>query len=191
MTPAGSATLELFGGEALHGAVLSDDRLHRYRLWRTVAPLADALRVLAFVMLNPSTADALANDPTVHKCVAIARVAGYGRVEVVNLYSYRATDPGTLKRAITVWGTSRPDAVTGGAANRDAIASVAAAADAIVCAWGAQPRFVLEARVPEVLALLPEAKRVCLGRTHAGHPKHPLFVPASTPLVPFLPEVRP
>src|SRR5207245_10014631 len=74
----------------LSGASFSRDRRYRYRLWRRW----DAARpVVAFVMLNPSTADAARDDPTIRRWSGFARAWGYGRLEVVNLFAYRATDP--------------------------------------------------------------------------------------------------
>lgn len=66
----------------------------RYR-WRLSRRWDDGPQA-CFVMLNPSTADGLDDDPTVRRCVRFARGWGYGELVVVNLFPYRATDPGEL-----------------------------------------------------------------------------------------------
>ena len=71
-------------------AEISPCGLHRYRLTREWAP---TLPTIAFVMLNPSTADGEIDDPTIRRCIGFARDLGYGRLHVVNLFTYRATDP--------------------------------------------------------------------------------------------------
>jgi hypothetical protein len=77
------------------GAELSACRTYRYRLWRQWD--AD-LAPVVWVMLNPSTADESADDPTIRKCIGFAQRWGYGGIEVVNLYAYRSPDPRQLKK---------------------------------------------------------------------------------------------
>ncbi|TMF61888.1 MAG: DUF1643 domain-containing protein, partial [Chloroflexi bacterium] len=71
---------------AVRGATFSADRRYRYRLWRR---WDGARPVVAFVMLNPSTADARRDDPTIRRCIGFAKSWGFGGVEVVNLFAYR------------------------------------------------------------------------------------------------------
>ena len=47
-------------------------------------------------MLNPSTADATEDDPTIRACMAFAERWECGWLDVVNLYAFRATDPADL-----------------------------------------------------------------------------------------------
>lgn len=75
------------------GALLSEDGRYRYRLWRLWDELAP---VMTWVMLNPSTADAEVDDPTIRKCIGFAKQHHYGGIVVVNLFAYRATDPKEL-----------------------------------------------------------------------------------------------
>ena len=49
------------------GAYLSECGWYRYLLWRRWQPSAP---VVNFIMLNPSTADAVQDDPTVTRCIA-------------------------------------------------------------------------------------------------------------------------
>lgn len=164
------------------GAILSPGGLYRYRLWRIwdrdLAPVA-------FVMLNPSTADASADDPTIRRCVGFARSWGSGGVVVVNLFAWRATKPTDLAR---VEARGDDADIVGRPACDEHIREVGRVVDSVVCAWGASP-LVRPDRVREVLALFPPGVEVsCLGRTREGHPRHPLYLCSDTRREPF--EVR-
>jgi len=136
------------------GATFSRDRRYRYRLWRRW----DRGRpVVAFVMLNPSTADARRDDPTIRRCVGFAQRWGYGGIEVVNLYAYRATDPRALR-------TVR-DPV--GPGNRRHMRRALRRAALVVLAWGANAH-------GDRLTGVGQAH--CLGLTRAGQPRHPLYL---------------
>src|SRR3954468_18218250 len=78
------------------GAILSDDGLYRYRLWRIWDDLAP---VMVWVMLNPSTADADVDDPTIRKCIGFAKRHRHGGIILANLFAWRTTDPRELPRA--------------------------------------------------------------------------------------------
>lgn len=159
--------------DAPAGAMLSADGAYRYHLWRR---MTEGPRLL-FVMLNPSTADASVNDPTIRRCIRFAQREGFGRVDVVNLFAFRATNPADLFARLN-----------GGLAitttENDMIAWAARNTDRTVVAWGA-PGARVPDRVQHVLQLLPQ--RVwCLGMTATtGQPRHPLFVRGDEPLVPF------
>src|SRR3954454_15761859 len=77
-------------------AVISACGRYRYLLSRQVGP---GLRTATFIMLNPSTADATNDDPTIRRCIGFARQWGCGRLAVLNLFAVRATDPAEMKRA--------------------------------------------------------------------------------------------
>lgn len=79
----------------LRAATLSDDNQMRWtleRIW-TPTPSPYTLRICVFIMLNPSSADASNDDPTVGRCVAFAKSWGYDGLRIVNLVSYRSTKP--------------------------------------------------------------------------------------------------
>lgn len=143
-------------------AIVSSDRLYRYALTRKWDEGAD----LVWVMLNPSTADAREDDPTIRKCQKFARTWGFGGISVVNLYAYRATNPADLLLA--------EDPV--GPGNDIVLRSVFEEAGNVMAAWGATP--VAKLREKEVLALLDETGRTpyVLRLTKDGHPGHPLYV---------------
>lgn len=144
-------------------AIISDCGRFRYLLSRT---WDNALPVLLFVMLNPSTADALADDATIRRCSAFGRAHGFGGIEVVNLFAFRATAPADLRRA--GWPI--------GPENDTHIAAAAARAQVVCVAWGA----VKEAneRVQVVMPILRRAGRLphCLHVTRSGYPGHPLYL---------------
>ena len=149
------------GGEIESGA--EGDVVYRWRLWRC---WDSALPTVVFVMLNPSTADVIVNDPTVRRCLGFARMWGYGRLEVRNLFDLRATDPRALAQHPT------PNSQH----NDLAIQQIVQRAD-VVAAWGNhgehRGRGLLVAR--EMLRPLA-AHLWHLGLTKTGHPKHPLYL---------------
>lgn len=144
-------------------AVYSECGLFRYRLTRCWNPGGPRL---AFVMLNPSTANEKVNDPTIARCEKRARLLGFGALDVVNLFAFRATDPADLRAAEQPVGPDN-DAFLGRAGDD---------ADMILLAWGVHGRH--RDRDTEALPLLaarPE-KLHTLGLTRHGLPRHPLYV---------------
>ncbi len=131
-------------------------------------------RVACFVMLNPSTADASKDDPTIRRCISFARKwdSCCWRLVVRNLFPYRATNPKELLTA---------DAPTGGRQG-DIELELAKKSDIIVAAWGAS---VPLGREDEARHILNGAPLYCLGTTKKGKPRHPLYVRGDQELVPF------
>lgn len=128
---------------------------------------------LCWVMLNPSTADELADDPTIRKVKGFTKRWGYREARVVNLFANRATKPALL------WARLAMNMEVVGSMNDDAIATEAARADAIVCAWGRLPLQAIKRRdeVLEKLWATEHQRLFCVGRNADGSPAHPLFVP--------------
>ncbi len=152
------------------GAVFDKTGRHRYHLWRTWGEGP----VVAFVMLNPSLADAERDDPTIRRCLGFAQAWGYGRLEVVNLFSWRAADPASLSRC------ARPN----GPDNDACVTTAATRADLVVAGWGDRGR--LFDRDLEVKALLIGVCRpMCLGVTRQGSPRHPLYAPGAVAPIAF------
>ncbi len=144
-------------------AIYSECERFRYSLTRVWEPSGD--RVL-FIMLNPSTATEVQNDPTVERCERRARALGYGAFRVCNIFAWRETDPAKMRRA--------EDPV--GAANDAAILEACDWADAIVCAWGSHGEHLDRGRAVETLVRGTGRTVTSLGLTKAGHPKHPLYI---------------
>jgi hypothetical protein len=171
------------------GAELSSCGAYRYRLWREWDP--SRAKRATFVMLNPSTADHAADDPTVRKVVGFADRWDCGRVDIVNLFGFRATAPGDLVGRVRRLGL--PLAV--GEDNDTHVSmAVRAALDAggvVVAAWGSNGnRRELRRRADLIRVVLrsiasryPEQDVLCLGRADDGCPRHPLMLAYSTPLV--------
>lgn len=161
-------TGDLFGHS---GAVFSPCCRWRYRLWRRWGDGP----MINFLMLNPSTADAFANDPTVARCQRRARDWGYGGLHVTNLFAWRATDPAALREAA--------DPV--GADNDAYILEVAEESACIVCAWGVHGRY--QQRGACVTRSLEQAgiQLYCLQLTASGEPGHPLYLGDQPGPVPY------
>jgi hypothetical protein len=156
-------------------ATFDSARVYRYQLTR----IWDELRPSAvWIMLNPSTADAEADDPTIRRCAGFTKAWGLGGLVVVNLFALRATDPRLLRR--------HPDPV--GPRNDEFITEIVWPDSLVVCAWGANR--VADERSVDVLGILSArgAQPKCLGKTRDGYPRHPLYVRGSTELGPFEPE---
>ncbi|MDP9281764.1 MAG: DUF1643 domain-containing protein [Chloroflexota bacterium] len=155
------------------GAIFSSDRRYRYRLWRRWDRSRPAI---AFCMLNPSTADARRDDPTIRRCIGFARDWGYGGIEVVNIFALRATDPRELRSARDPVGP-----------RNDAFMLRAAAASAVVVAWGVHG--ALRDRGSEALRLFgPRSRLLALGRTRSGAPRHPLHLPRDADATEYAPH---
>lgn len=156
--------------------------LYRYSLTRR---WADGPTV-AFVGLNPSTADEYADDPTIRRCVGFAKRWGYGRLVMLNLYAYRATDPRELHEAPGAGADSRGEFVGGWDINLQVVQAHASMSKLIVCAWGADPG-PLAARTAEVLGRVAHSGRevVALALTKHGQPRHPLYVRGDVEPIPY------
>ncbi len=153
-------------------AVISPCGRYRYVLWRHWGgPGGEAM----IVGLNPSTADADRDDPTIRRCIAFARGWGYAGLCMTNLFAYRATRPADLMAADDPVGPDN-DAWLVDAANNAAI---------VVAAWGVHG--ILLGRNDAVRAMLPRLHG--LRATKGGHPGHPLYLPRGLLPVP-LEELR-
>lgn len=157
-------------GDAPSTAVYSDCERYRYSLTRVWNP--DGRRVM-FVMLNPSTANEVQNDPTVERCERRARHLGYGAFSVTNIFAWRATNPRDMRAAVDPVGPENDAALKEGAAW----------SDDIIVAWGVHGEH--RQRGPEVAALLRTLKTPVfhLGLSKHGHPRHPLYLPYAQPPV--------
>lgn len=192
------------------GAKISPCGKYRYRLWRewrlgnstqwdmwteddgspaldgAGAQIGEPLSCV-FVMLNPSTADGEQDDPTIRRCVAYAKAWGYDRMEVVNLFAWRATDP---KELLAVSADDDPV----GFDNQEAIENAVFHAGLVVCAWGVtgchlgQDETTLGWIADAVEIIADEGRKIevtALKRTKEGFPAHPLYLPAHLKPLPY------
>lgn len=157
-------------------ATLSADRAYRYLLTRRWGDGP----AMTWIMLNPSTADASEDDPTIRRCVGFARREGCEAIHVVNLFALRCTDPRELRTAGDPVGPGN-----------DGFLLARPVAALTVAAWGAFG--CMNGRSGQVGAMLASVPLLCLGVTSGGEPRHPLYARADTPLVSFpvpLPPAR-
>lgn len=142
------------------GAIFSPDRRYRYALWR----VWDRSRPgVTFIGLNPSTADAATDDPTVRRCLAFAERWGAGAVIVLNLFAYRATHPAEMLAALDPIGP-RNDAI---------LRRYGRSTPLVVAAWGRHGGHLDRARCVE--RLLGRTLHA-LAFTRGGEPRHPLYL---------------
>jgi len=150
-------------GDAPSTAIYSDCERYRYALTREWD--AAGKRVL-FIMLNPSKATEVQNDPTVERCERRARTLGFGAFRVVNIFAWRETDPTLLKRAVEPVGADN-DAV---------LADSCGWANQIICGWGAHGDYLGRGAATAKVLRSTGHKLFALGLTQAGHPRHPLYI---------------
>lgn len=164
-------------------ASFSPENPPRYRYWlqRVWDPAAP---VMAWVMLNPSTADHEVNDPTILACMDFARRNGCGSIVVVNLYAFRSPHPKVMKAAESPVGPLNADYL------RRAMQMVRERPGSLaICGWGRGDFNYM------ALGLRRHAKEAgvalhCFGVTKDGHPKHPLArglhrIPRDTVPIPY------
>lgn len=174
-------------GNSQSGAVFSDCMKYRYRLWRCWNP---ELPRACFILLNPSTADEIHNDPTIErqqrrveqwtrKSAGLFGEAGamqFGSIEVVNACAWRSTDPEQLYEIDDPVGPANGDAIH--AACETAINNQGI----IICGWGShlaklsQGMYVLHVLL---LEQLEEYRLYALKLNSDGTPQHPLYLPYS------------
>lgn len=144
-------------------ALFSDCGSYRYLLTREFSASGETC---LFIMLNPSTADANLDDPTIGRCAGFARRWGMAELRVVNLFALRSSDPKQLEWAEDPVG---PD-------NDAVIASELRRASLIVVAWGNHGK--LHGRADEVRSLVAQSGVTVqqLGTNITGEPRHPLYV---------------
>lgn len=142
-------------------ALLSPCGTYRYWLSRV---WDESLPACAFIMLNPSTADAEKDDPTIRRCIGFAESWGYGALNVYNLFALRSTKPQVLYAHSDPVG---PD--------NDAHLSQIPESACVVAAWGNHGDF--RSRSFSVRRMF-KGRLKNLGLSLQGQPLHPLYLPA-------------
>ncbi len=148
-------------------AAFSKNRLHRYcliRIWDNTKPK------VAFVGLNPSTANETEDDPTIRKVIGFAKEWGYGGFYMLNLFS-----------RITPYSNELPHIQLLDKSSDYFLKTFADNSEKIVYCWG---KFTIaEARAKEVMNLLGPGWALAINQD--GSPRHPLYVPKNTKLIPY------
>jgi hypothetical protein len=172
------------GFEATGMAHFSPCEKYRYTLWRSLRPYTPMkLGTCVFVMLNPSTADAAKNDPTVRRCIGYASDWGYAKLLVLNAFAFRGTDPKDMLAADNPIGDDndywflelldpkkqKPPKVT-----------------QVIVAWGKdgkhRDRDLGLMQLFGDLGITPH----CLGTNQDGTPRHPLYLRKDLEPTPYL-----
>ncbi len=161
-------------GKGISGAVFSDtNRRSRYALWRFWQPSGDKL---LFIGLNPSTANDIKDDPTIRRLISFAKVWGFGGLFAGNLFSLVSPNPDVL------W--LKPSQEQSNGPNDVAIKRMRELSTKVMVGWGNEGGYAM-LRPREVLALVGEPV-FCIKRTKAGQPGHPLYMPLSSQLIPYV-----
>lgn len=157
------------------GATFSGDRVYRYQLWRTWDPQKDSV---AFIMLNPSTADEKENDPTIKRCIQYAKDWGYGSLIVGNIFALVSSDPEKLLIDSLGYDPIGPD-------NNAYLSAISMEADKTIIAWGNYGK--LMNRGEQVLRLLLHPHYLRLNKI-TNEPSHPLYLPRNLKPHPYQSE---
>jgi hypothetical protein len=156
--------------ESLAGdvAVYSDCKRYRYFLSRGLTRPGEPM--LGVIMLNPSTASAADDDPTIRRVRGFAARWGYSRVVIGNMFALRSTDPRMLRQV--------DDPI--GPLNDGYLARLIGESDRVLVAWGSNP-ITIPAREQLVIDMAKAAGRqlVALRVSKSGAPAHPLYMPAA------------
>ena len=149
--------------DAASVALYSDCERYRYSLTRE---WDSSGRKVHFIMLNPSTATEIQNDPTVERCERRARALGFGALRVTNIFAWRDTDPKKMRAATDPVGPLNDDAIQDGCKW----------ADQIIAAWGSHGAHLDRGMTVRALLETLNIPVFHLGLTKHGHPKHPLYI---------------
>lgn len=144
-------------------AHFSEDRKYRYtlaRIWDENKPF------VLFCMLNPSTADENANDPTVERCQRRAKSMGFGGLIVVNIFAYRSTDPEELYKAKAPIGMD----------NTRIVLDLAQHAGMVICGWGKHGNFRDHGKYMLMRLRQRGVTPYALKINKDGTPAHPLYI---------------
>jgi len=149
----------------IKSAEISKCGKYRYSLTRV---WSDNIKTFIWVMLNPSTADAETDDPTIRKCIGFSKKYGCGGMFVVNLFAYRATNP---KQLLSVDDPVGPE-------NDYYLELSFPKVDfaTVIYAFGNIPKGL---KVPPYIfsSSYPSGYQIkCFGKTKLGFPKHPLYL---------------
>ncbi|MBT7447467.1 MAG: DUF1643 domain-containing protein [Tateyamaria sp.] len=155
-------------GDSSSTATYSECEKYRYSLTRIWNGSGKRVN---FIMLNPSTATELQNDPTVERCERRARTLGYGSFAVTNIFAWRDTDPKAMKKASDPIGPE----------NDASIIKQAEWANDLIAAWGTHGAHLERGSSVKSMLQFTNQPLFHLGLSKAGHPRHPLYLPYVQP----------
>jgi len=150
----------------LKSAIISPCKKYRYQLERRTTKRAVQKSTVTFIGLNPSTADASADDPTIRKCIAYTQSWNFKTLLMVNLFAWRTSEPNDLLLAEEPVGRD----------NDEYIADAVSRASLVVACWGEHG--TLHHRADEIAALY-RRRLHGIKVNRSGQPSHPLYLPAA------------
>lgn len=161
------------------GAEISECGKYRYRLWRV---WDRSKPFVMFLMLNPSTADANVDDPTIRRCIGFAKSWGYGGIVVCNLFAYRATNP---KELLNVCDPVGPE-------NQQHLDECIQESEKVIFAWG---NSLIVKKLFNKLGYLSmvkfkTSKSHFLVRSKDNTPMHPLYLKADLKPIPYITKLE-
>lgn len=152
-----------------HFSVCNRYRFELWRRWDDTKPYAN------FILLNPSTATAETDDPTMLRAIGFAMDWGFGGMCTTNIFAFRATDPKCMKR----------EELPIGLGNDQTIERIARDAGVVVCGWGTHGAHLDRGKHVTQLLFGAGVKMRCLAVTKDGFPGHPLYLPQTSQLHDF------
>src|SRR5258708_8842927 len=160
----------------MNQCIFSAERAYRYVLRGQCSDaVAETPRRIAWIGLNPSTADEVTLDQTLATVCRYSKKWGFSEVIMLNLFAFRATDPRNLKRAEDPIG---PDN------DRHLLTEVSAAERVIAC-WGDHGRVSGRDREGSDLLRADAVALECLQTNNSGTPRHPLHLKAGIRTKPY------
>ena len=154
-------------------AIISDCGRYRYRLTRQCGLTTGGC--VNFIMLNPSTADAKEDDPTIRRCMSFALRWGFRELVVTNLFAYRATDPREMKKAADPVGPENMQYVQEAADYAVHGWEAYGIKGLVICAWGNHGSYMDQDKT--VLGWIGHLNPMALRVSQSGQPAHPLYLP--------------
>lgn len=157
----------------MNSSIASPDNRYRYTLWRDLENDLLGSGIMLFVGLNPSTADASADDPTIRRLKSFAIGFGFARLAVGNLFAYRTSNPAEMLQARDPIG---PD-------NDRHLRELIGMSNVVLCGWGTDGKH--RGRDREVMSMIGD-KAHCLAVNLDGSPTHPLYLRSDSILKPYV-----
>ena len=158
------------------GAKFSPCKKYRFQLWRL---WDDQLPIIMFLMLNPSSADAHHDDPTIRRCANFTKNWGYGGFYIGNLYPLISTKPKLLLQSLS---TSHLE-------NKSNLNEMSKKCTRIVCAWG-NFQIVKKLGIPDDFFFDVKDKLYYISMSKNKIPKHPLYLKSNLKLKKYLFEKK-
>lgn len=154
-------------GNIYGGAEFSVCKKYRYQLFRVWDKTKPKI---AFIGLNPSTANENENDPTIRRVISFANSWGYGGIIMYNLFAIVGSDPAILLTPIDLQKN-----------NQWYLDGILNQCEDVCFCWGSFKE--AKERAKEIISLFDNS--ICLGINSDGSPKHPLYVPGKTKPINF------